>query len=72
MNSAYRLFAWGTQPLGALLGGLIGELLDLRAVFLLAGVVGLSLLATRVVITEQALVDAEAVGASSADHETKM
>ena len=64
VNSAYRLFAWGTQPLGALLGGVIGEVLGLRAVFLLAGVVGLTLLALRAIITEQALVDAEAEGAA--------
>jgi MFS family permease len=66
VNSAYRLFAWGTQPVGALLGGLIGELLGLRAVFLLAGLVGLTLLVTRAIITERALVDAEAEGAAQA------
>ncbi|HSH21302.1 MAG TPA: MFS transporter [Candidatus Caenarcaniphilales bacterium] len=59
VNSGYRLFAWGTQPVGALLGGLIGELLGLPAVFLLAGVLVLTLLATRVVLTEEALARAE-------------
>lgn len=62
VNSAYRLFAWGTQPVGALLGGLIGELLGLRAVFLLAGLAGLTLVATRTIITEPALAAAEAEG----------
>jgi MFS family permease len=37
VNSAYRLFAWGTQPLGALLGGVIGQLFGLPAVFVFAG-----------------------------------
>jgi hypothetical protein len=26
VNAGYRLFAWGTMPIGALLGGLIAEL----------------------------------------------
>lgn len=64
VNAAYRLFAWGTQPVGALLGGLIGELLGLRAVFLLAGLAGLTLLVTRAVITEHALAEAETEGAA--------
>jgi MFS family permease len=59
LNSAYRLLAWGSQPIGALLGGLIGAWLGLPAVFLLAGVLGLSLLATRLVITEDSLRRAE-------------
>jgi MFS family permease len=66
VNSAYRLFAWGTQPVGALMGGLIGELLGLRAVFLLAGLVALTLVVARAIITEQALIDAEAEGAAQA------
>ncbi|HVM30823.1 MAG TPA: MFS transporter [Candidatus Limnocylindrales bacterium] len=59
VNSAYRLFAWGSQPLGALIGGLVGELVGLPAVFLLAALLTMALVAARTVITEQALVDAE-------------
>jgi len=66
LNSAYRLFAWGTQPIGALLGGVIGEVFGLRAVFLLAAIVGLSLILTRAIITEKALAEAEAEGAAVA------
>ena len=66
LNSAYRLFAWGTQPIGALLGGVIGEILGLRAVFLLGGLLGLGLLATRAILTEDALRQAEAEGAAAA------
>jgi MFS family permease len=36
INSSYRLVAWGTRPLGAAAGGLLGELLGLRAVFAIA------------------------------------
>jgi len=32
VNSGYRLVAWGSRPLGAATGGLIGETLGLRAV----------------------------------------
>ncbi len=59
VNSAYRLFAWGTQPVGALLGGLIGELFGLPAVFVAGGALTLVLLLARVVLTEDALVAAE-------------
>lgn len=66
VNSAYRLFAWGTQPVGALLGGVIGELLGLQAVFVMGGLLALTLLATRAVITENALREAEAAGEAAA------
>jgi MFS family permease len=36
VNSCYRLLAWGSMPLGALIGGAIGESLGLRAVFVFA------------------------------------
>ena len=65
VNSAYRLFAWGTQPIGALLGGVIGELFGLPAVFVLAGLASLTLILMRAIITERALVDAEAEGAAA-------
>jgi MFS family permease len=60
VNSAYRLLAWGTMPLGALLGGAIGELFDLRVVFALAGSMSLLLLLARSVLTDDALAEAEA------------
>ena len=63
VNAGYRLFAWGTQPLGALLGGAVAQSFGLPAVFLMAGLLGLSLLATRLVIDEAALQRAEAGGA---------
>ncbi|MGJ4843417.1 MFS transporter [Leifsonia sp. Le1] len=44
VNSAYRLVAWGTMPLGAALGGVIAEFFGLPAVFLSMGVVVVCLL----------------------------
>ena len=43
VNSAYRLFGWGTMPLGAISGGLIATAFGLRAPFLVAGVTALLL-----------------------------
>jgi MFS family permease len=62
VNAGYRLLAWGTQPIGALIGGVIGELLGLPAVFILGGALMLALLLARLVIDEPALVAAEAEG----------
>lgn len=60
VNSAYRLFAWGTQPLGALLGGVIGQVFGLPAVFLLAGALTLLLVLVRRGISEREIARAEA------------
>jgi len=38
MNATMRWFVWGTIPIGALLGGLIGETLGLRAAIVIGGV----------------------------------
>jgi MFS family permease len=62
VNAGYRLFAWGTQPVGALLGGVVGELVGLPAVFMLGGALGLTMLLARLVIDEPAIAAAEAEG----------
>lgn len=59
VNSAYRLLAWGTLPVGALLGGVLGEFLDLRVVFAVAGVMTLLLLLARSVFSDEVLSAAE-------------
>ncbi|WP_228454147.1 MFS transporter [Streptomyces alkaliphilus] len=59
VNSAYRLVAWGTRPLGALLGGLVAEVWGLRAVFAVTAVVMLSLLTGMTVVRGRAMEDAE-------------
>ncbi|MGH3101023.1 MAG: MFS transporter, partial [Thermoleophilia bacterium] len=45
MNAAYRLVGWGTMPLGALLGGVLAEVLGLRPTFLVAAGIALLTLA---------------------------
>jgi MFS family permease len=44
VNASYRLFAWGVMPVGALLGGLLAEVVGLRAVFVAASVSSLAML----------------------------
>jgi MFS family permease len=59
VNAGYRFFAWGTMPIGALMGGLIGELFGVVTVFVVAGLANLSLLAFRVILTDAAVDAAE-------------
>lgn len=62
VNASYRLLAWGSQPIGALLGGLAAEALGLQAVFLLAGAGTALLLAAGRIVTEDAIAAAEREG----------
>jgi len=63
VNAGYRLLAWGSMPLGALLGGVLADLLSVRAVFFLTtGAALLALPLLLLVVTEQAIDDAEAEG----------
>ncbi len=59
LNASYRLLAWGTMPVGAVLGGLVGEVFGLQAVFLIFGGLQLLLVLGRFVITEDAIRAAE-------------
>jgi MFS family permease len=59
INSSYRLVAWGTRPLGAAVGGLLGELLGLRAVFAIAAAVILATLVGMTQVTDTAIGTAE-------------
>jgi MFS family permease len=60
LNASYRLLAWGTQPIGALLGGLLGQAFGLPAVFLVSGAVVLVLLPLFVtIVTEREIAAAE-------------
>ncbi|QGQ20551.1 MFS transporter [Cellulomonas sp. JZ18] len=60
LTSAYRLLAWGTMPVGALLGGLVGEHVGLAQVFVVATVLDLLLLLCLPVLRERHLREAEA------------
>ena len=61
VNSCYRLLGWGSIPIGAGIGGLLAEVLGLRAVFLLSGLGQLVLIPALLrVVTDRAIADAEA------------
>ncbi len=59
VNSGYRLVAWGTMPLGALLGGLLATLVGLRGVFALMGGAILTMLALLRLLSDHTLDAAE-------------
>lgn len=64
VNSGYRLVAWGTMPLGALVGGLLAEFLGLRAVFGIMALLTLALVAGMRMVTDEGMDAAE----RDADH----
>jgi hypothetical protein len=70
LNASYRLLAWGTQPVGAIVGGLIGEAFGLRAVFIVAGIVTLLVLLGRFVVTDDAIAAAEAASEATPSQAT--
>lgn len=53
VNSGYRLLAWGTMPLGAALGGVLGQFLGLPPVFLIMGIATLAILGFMVGLTDR-------------------
>jgi MFS family permease len=55
VNSAYRLVAWGSMPLGAAVGGLLAQLLGLRVVFAATGLLTLALIVVLRGITDEAM-----------------
>lgn len=60
VNAGYRLLAWGTMPLGAGLGGLLGDAVGVRGVFWAATVLGwLCVPLFLAGVSEQAIRDAE-------------
>lgn len=60
VNSAYRLLAWGTMPLGAAVGGIIGELVGVRWVFLVMGALTALLVIPMIWVTDRRMDEAEA------------
>jgi MFS family permease len=59
VNSAYRLLAWGTMPLGAAAGGLLAQWLGLQVMFGIMGVLTLSLLTMMPILTDKAIAAAD-------------
>jgi hypothetical protein len=66
VNATYRLLAWGTMPIGAFLGGIVGQTFGLQAVFLIFGGLELALVLGRFVVTDEAIAAAEARGRAEA------
>ncbi len=66
LNASYRLLAWGTMPIGAAIGGFVGEVLNLNAVFILAGGMTALLLLGRLIVTDDAIRAAEQEAATQA------
>jgi MFS family permease len=62
LNSAYRLLAWGTMPLGAAAGGLLSEWLGLRAMFAVMALLTFALVLGMRVVTDARMAEAEAAG----------
>ncbi len=59
LNSCYRLVAWGTMPLGAAAGGLLGEVFGLRTVFVVMAAVSAATLLGMLVVDDRAMDAAE-------------
>ena len=59
VNSAYRLLAWGTMPIGAAAGGVLSQWLGLQAMFGIMGVLTLGLLVLMPILTDKAITAAE-------------
>jgi MFS family permease len=62
LNSAYRLLAWSTMPLGAAAGGLLSEWLGLRAMFALMAALTFALVLGMRVVTDARIAETEAAG----------
>jgi MFS family permease len=59
LNSVYRLLAWGTRPLGAAAGGLIGQAFGIRSVFIVSGLITIAVLIPNRLITNESMTQAE-------------
>ena len=66
VNSVYRLFGWGSMPLGAALGGVLASVFGLRAPYLVAATVLtiMALFAARM-LTDSAIAEARAAAEPS-------
>ena len=58
--ATFRMLGWGALPLGAALGGIVGEAFGLRAVFVAATVATLLLVPARLLVTDRRIAEAEA------------
>jgi MFS family permease len=62
INASYRLLAWGSMPIGALLAGALGEWVGVRLTFLILAGIELLLLLARFVVSDADIDAAEFEG----------
>jgi MFS family permease len=67
--ASFRVISWGSLPIGALLGGIIGQTFGLPAVFIGAALIHLALLPSRLILTDGFMAQVEAHAAANADAE---
>ena len=65
--ASFRVISWGSLPIGALLGGILGQAFGLTAVFIGAAVIHLCLLPTRLILTNAFMAQVEAHAAANAE-----
>jgi MFS family permease len=59
--ATFRMLGWGALPLGAIVGGVVGEAFGLTAVFWAAAVMTIVLLPARLLVSDERIAQAEAV-----------
>src|SRR6185369_10995238 len=65
--ASFRVISWGSLPIGALLGGIIGQTFGLPAVFIGAALIHLALLPSRLILTDGFMAQVEAHAAENAE-----
>ncbi len=65
--ASFRVISWGSIPVGALLGGIVGQTLGLPAVFIGAAIVHVCLLPSRLILTNEFMAQVEAHAGANAD-----
>lgn len=68
VNSGYRLVGWGTMPLGAAAGGLLGQVFGLRAVFAVMALLTLALAVVLTQVTDARMAAAERAAEGAAEN----
>jgi MFS family permease len=64
--ASFRVISWGSLPIGALLGGIVGQTFGLPAVFIGAAILHLCLLPSRLILTDDFMAQVEAHAAANA------
>jgi MFS family permease len=61
--ASFRVISWGSLPLGAALGGVVGQTFGLTAVFVGAALIHLALLPSRLILTDGFMAEVERLAA---------